>query len=73
MKEPGGLMSPEATPGPAWVGKRWFPGRGSGKKALSDKLTLEQGPEWNEELSHEEIWRESIPVERTANSKPIEG
>lgn len=34
MKEPGGLMSPEATPGPAWVGKRWFPGRGSGKKAL---------------------------------------
>ena len=46
--------------------------KGLGKEG-SDKLTLEQGPEWNEELSHEEIWRESIPVERTANSKPIEG
>ena len=31
---------------------------------------------WNsndEEISRIELWRESIPVERTANSKPIEG
>ena len=35
MKEPGGLMSPEGTPGPAWGGKRWFPGRGSRDKGLA--------------------------------------